>query len=101
MTTKRLIKFAQENFILILSALYIFSPIDFIPEALVGPFGLIDDAVVLVGLLVFLFVKFLFGIERSPEEAKRYGVQGNFGKDRKPVEKAEAKEHIGEIVSKD
>lgn len=31
-----------------LGILYIVSPIDFIPEALLGPFGLVDDAAIAV-----------------------------------------------------
>lgn len=45
-------KFIKQNWILILSVIYILSPIDLIPEFLLGPLGIIDDAAVLIGLLV-------------------------------------------------
>ena len=37
-----------------LGALYVLSPLDFIPEAFLGPLGLADDSVVSVTLVVFL-----------------------------------------------
>lgn len=46
-------KFFKENWILILSLLYILSPIDFIPEFLLGPLGIVDD----LGFILFLLFK--------------------------------------------
>jgi len=34
--------------VIVLCFMYIASPIDFLPEALLGPFGLIDDLLVMV-----------------------------------------------------
>lgn len=36
---------------LILFAIYTFFPYDFLPEALLGPIGLIDDGVVVAGMI--------------------------------------------------
>lgn len=54
-------KFLKENWILVVSAIYLLSPIDFIPEMLTGPLGLIDDG----GLLLVLIAKALWGYYRS------------------------------------
>lgn len=35
----------------ILGLIYIFSPIDFIPEAILGPIGLADDLIVLIAII--------------------------------------------------
>lgn len=45
-------KFLKENWLLILSLIYILSPIDFIPEVLLGPIGIVDDLTLVVFLLV-------------------------------------------------
>lgn len=46
--------FIKANWLLIASLIYILSPLDFIPEFLLGPLGLIDDFGLVV---VLLFVK--------------------------------------------
>ncbi|CAM3229748.1 YkvA family protein [Empedobacter stercoris] len=52
----------MKNIVLgLLATLYIISPIDFIPEALLGPFGLIDD----LGIL-------LFGMKYFNKEVLKY-----------------------------
>lgn len=51
---KDLAKKGIKLIVLFLGAIYILSPIDFLPEALLGPVGLIDD--VIVGMIVFLVV---------------------------------------------
>lgn len=45
-------KFIKKNWLLILSLIYIISPIDFIPELFLGPLGLIDD----MGLIIVLLI---------------------------------------------
>ncbi|MEP7103514.1 MAG: DUF1232 domain-containing protein [Candidatus Dojkabacteria bacterium] len=52
-------KFIKENWILILSLIYIISPIDFIPEALLGPIGIIDDLFLILVLLAFQAYKII------------------------------------------
>lgn len=42
--------YIKENFTIILSLIYIISPIDLIPEALLGPLGILDD----LGVVFFL-----------------------------------------------
>lgn len=37
-----------------LAIIYVISPIDFLPEMLLGPIGLIDDAVVIMGALTVM-----------------------------------------------
>lgn len=51
--------------ILLFIVLYIISPIDFLPEALLGPFGLIDDAV-----LAMVGFSILGRLRRPIESAK-------------------------------
>jgi len=46
-------KFIKRNWILILSLIYILSPIDILPEFLLGPLGILDD----VTLVIFLLIK--------------------------------------------
>ncbi len=53
-------KFIKTNFILILSIIYVLSPIDIIPEALLGPIGIIDDAGVVLlmgGQLIWKYIQ--------------------------------------------
>jgi len=45
-------QFLIENWILILSLIYILSPIDFIPEMFLGPIGVIDDLGVVILFLI-------------------------------------------------
>lgn len=56
-TIKNMLRFIKENWFLLLCLAYIISPIDFIPEALVGPIGLIDDLGVVLLLLIVAIVK--------------------------------------------
>lgn len=44
-------KFIRKNWLLILSFIYILSPIDILPEFILGPLGIIDDGL-LVGVLL-------------------------------------------------
>ncbi len=37
------------------AALYLISPIDLVPEAILGPLGLVDDAGVLVAVALFIY----------------------------------------------
>lgn len=46
---------SREKVIFIVGVIYLFSPIDFVPEALLGPIGLLDDGGVLLGLLRLLW----------------------------------------------
>lgn len=40
---------------LLLAGLYLLSPVDLVPEILLGPFGLVDDAGALIYILSLLF----------------------------------------------
>ena len=51
--------FLKQNWVLVLSLIYILSPIDLIPGDMVTGIGLIDDIVVLAGTSIYAFVKFL------------------------------------------
>ena len=57
---------------IILCCLYIISPVDLVPEVLLGPLGIIDDAGVL-GFMLFL-VKQLWAL-RSDTRAKKDGIK--------------------------
>jgi hypothetical protein len=48
----------------ILSLIYIVSPLDFVPEALLGPLGFTDDALVIAGWL-FVTVRMIKAWRRS------------------------------------
>ena len=63
---KKLKQFFKENWILVLSFIYIVSPIDFIPGNIVMGIGLIDDIFVLISTGGYLLIKFL--IENKKEE---------------------------------
>jgi len=56
---KKLKEFLKENWILVLSFIYIVSPIDFIPGGMATGIGLIDDVVVLMSTGGYLLIKFL------------------------------------------
>lgn len=45
----------MKYWIILIALLYLFSPMDLVPERIVGPFGLIDDLIVL-GALYWYFV---------------------------------------------
>ena len=51
--------FLKENWILVLSFIYIISPIDLIPGDMATGIGLIDDMAVLLGTGIYMFVRFL------------------------------------------
>ena len=44
-------------FIIILCLVYILSPVDIIPEALLGPLGFVDDGAVLLKLITTIIFK--------------------------------------------
>lgn len=50
-------KIFKRYFTIIICLIYIISPIDIIPEAMLGPLGLIDDGVVLIKLIMALLDK--------------------------------------------
>lgn len=52
-----MIFFIKQNWLLIISLIYVLSPIDIIPEFLVGPLGLLDDIVLIIALLIFRAIK--------------------------------------------
>lgn len=60
-------QFLEENWVLVLSFIYIISPIDVIPGDFATGVGLIDDFFVLVLTGIYLFVKFLIR-ERKKEK---------------------------------
>jgi uncharacterized membrane protein YkvA (DUF1232 family) len=45
----------RHRLLLLLSLVYLISPIDLVPELFLGPLGLTDDLAVAVGVLKFLF----------------------------------------------
>ena len=51
-----MIKFIKSNWLLVLSLIYIISPIDFIPEFLIGPLGLVDDLGLIIIMLLFAVI---------------------------------------------
>lgn len=56
---KKLKEFLKENWILVLSFIYIVSPIDLIPGDMATGIGLIDDIFVLISTGGYLFIKFM------------------------------------------
>jgi len=56
---KKLKRFLKENWILVLSFIYIISPIDLIPGDMVTGMGLIDDIFVLISTGGYLLIRFL------------------------------------------
>lgn len=57
--------FIKNNWVLILSLIYILSPIDFIPEFFLGPLGIVDDFLLVVLLLIMAWFK-----QRKPQAAQ-------------------------------
>jgi len=55
---KELIKHGIKFIVMILAFIYIVSPIDFLPEAIAGPFGFIDDIIVALIAFFLLFTDF-------------------------------------------
>ena len=47
----------KRYFTIIICLVYIISPIDIIPEAVLGPLGLVDDGAVLIKLIMTLLIK--------------------------------------------
>lgn len=64
-------RFLKENWVLVLSFIYIISPIDLIPGDLVTGMGLIDDLFVLILTGGYAFVKFLIA---DRKEKKKKGI---------------------------
>jgi uncharacterized membrane protein YkvA (DUF1232 family) len=62
--------FLKENWVYVLSLIYIISPIDLIPGDLVTGVGLIDDLGVLVLTGGYAFVKFLIDDREGKKEKK-------------------------------
>jgi uncharacterized membrane protein YkvA (DUF1232 family) len=60
-------RFLKENWVLVLSFIYIISPIDLIPGDIVTGVGLIDDLMVLVLTGGYAFIKFLI-VERKAKK---------------------------------
>jgi len=58
-------RFLKDNWVLVLSFIYIVSPIDLIPGDFLTGVGLIDDLGVLVSTGMYLFVKFLIAEKES------------------------------------
>ena len=56
---KKLKRFFKENWVLVLSFIYIVSPIDLIPGDMATGVGLIDDIFVLISTGGYLLIKFL------------------------------------------
>ena len=56
---KKLKQFFKENWILVLSFIYIVSPIDLIPGDMAIGMGLIDDIFVLISTSGYLLIRFL------------------------------------------
>jgi len=67
-----MVKFIKQNWILILSILYILSPIDFLPEFLIGPLGLVDD----LGLVILLILKAIYNYRKdSKKDTQLIGIK--------------------------
>ena len=71
-TNNRMTKKNWIIFGIILCCIYIISPVDLMPEVLLGPLGIIDDAGVL-GFMLFL-VKQLWAL-RSGTQAEKEGIK--------------------------
>ena len=63
---EKLKQFFKRNWILVLSFVYIVSPIDLIPRDMATGIGLIDDLFVLISTSIYLLIRFL--IESKEEE---------------------------------
>jgi len=58
--------------ILVFMILYVISPIDLIPEALLGPLGLFDDLIVVLGGASFLGLDFFQIGKEARQKRKAY-----------------------------
>ena len=79
---------------IILCCIYIISPVDLMPEILLGPLGIIDDAGVL-GFMLFL-VKQLWAL-RSGTQAEKEGIKQavvEVDDEKKPIESPELSDGI-------
>ncbi len=63
----KLKQFFKENWVLVLSLIYIISPIDLIPGDMVTGVGLIDDLGVLIFAIIYAFVRFFILGKKGPE----------------------------------
>ena len=63
-------QFLKKNWVLVLSFVYIVSPIDLIPGDFATGIGLIDDIAVLGATGVYTFIRFL-----TSEKERKVGVQ--------------------------
>jgi uncharacterized membrane protein YkvA (DUF1232 family) len=60
-------KIKKRNMLITIAGLiYVISPLDFIPELILGPLGLVDDA----AILVFVYKRITGELERFRSEAK-------------------------------
>jgi uncharacterized membrane protein YkvA (DUF1232 family) len=65
-------KIKKRNILIILGGLvYVLSPMDFLPEALLGPVGLADDA----AILIFVYKRITGELERFRNESKLEDVE--------------------------
>jgi len=64
---EKLKQFFKENWVLVLSLIYIISPIDIIPGDMATGIGLIDDLGVLLFTFVYLLVRFLIDRKEDKE----------------------------------
>jgi uncharacterized membrane protein YkvA (DUF1232 family) len=62
---KQLKQFFRKNWMLVLSFVYILSPIDLIPGDMATGIGLIDDLVVLIFTTLYLLTRFLIESEEG------------------------------------
>jgi len=64
------------------AALYLISPIDLIPEAVLGPLGLVDDAGVVAAVVLFVYK--LTGLRPSPTSRAVVSRVGGLRSARRP-----------------
>lgn len=62
--------FLKQNWILVLSLIYILSPIDLIPGDMVTGIGLIDDIAVLFGTTIYAVVRYVIEEKKSKKGAR-------------------------------
>lgn len=63
-------KFIRKNWLLILSLIYLVSPINIIPDFVAGPLGLIDD----VGIVLFLLLRAFLNQRKENQDLKKASV---------------------------
>ena len=64
---KNIKQFLIDNWVLVLSFIYILSPIDFIPGDIVTGIGLIDDLAVLIMTTIYVIIKALVNQKKKKE----------------------------------